>query len=185
MNIEWKRVEPTELENVGAYRTMVRKNFCLPDGRLAEYVTKEKEGSRSGAVVALTKDNKVILAKQFRVGPEKVMHELPGGGIEKGEDPLVGVGRELEEETGYTAGSIEPLGTIYKDAYTNCIWHYFIAYDCEPSDSGQKLDDTEFIEIELVSIPQLFALARSASMTDTEALFLAYEKLKELEGNKG
>ncbi len=182
MKLEWERLEPTSSEKVGDYRVMVRKNFRLPDGRVAEYVTKEAEGTRSGAVIALTKDNKVVLAKQFRVGPEKVMHELPGGGITKGEDPELGVLRELEEETGYVAGRVEPLGTIYKDAYTNCIWHYFIAYDCEPAATGQKLDDTEFIEIELVSIPELLRLARSASMSDTEALFLAYDKLKELEG---
>lgn len=182
MKLEWERVEPTVVEKVGEYRTMVRKHFRLPDGRVGEYVTKEKEGSCSGAVIALTKDNKVILAKQFRVGPEKVMHELPGGGIAKGEDPELGVLRELEEETGYTAGRVESLGTIYKDAYTNCIWHYFIAYDCELTETGQTLDDTEFIEVTLVSIPELFSLARSASMSDTEALFLAYDKLKELEG---
>ncbi len=182
MKLEWERVEPTTVEKVGEYRTMVRKNFRQPDGVVREYVTKEPENRLSGAVVALTKDNKVILAKQFRVGPEKVMHELPGGGINKGEDPMVGVARELEEEAGYTPGRMELLGTIYKDGYTNCLWYYFIAYDCTPTANGQQLDDTEFIEVELVSIKQLFRLAYSASMTDTEALFLAYDKLKELEG---
>ncbi len=182
MSLEWERVEPTEVVKVGEYRTMVRKNFRLPDGITREYVTKEKEGTVSGAIIALTHDNKVILAKQYRPGPQKVMYELPGGGIARGEDPEQGVLRELEEETGYKAGRVEPLGTIYKDAYTNAVWEYFIAYDCEPATGGQRLDDTEFIEVALVSVAELLALARSASMTDTEALFLAYDKLKELEG---
>jgi ADP-ribose pyrophosphatase len=182
MNLEWERVEPTEVVKVGEYRTMVRKNFRLPDGRIAEYVTKEKEGTVSGAIIALTRDNKVVLAKQFRVGPEKVMYELPGGGIAPGEDPEHGVLRELEEETGYKAGRVERLGKVYKDGYNNAVWEYFIAYDCEPTEGGQKLDDTEFIEVALVSVAELLAHARSASMTDTEALFLAYDKLKELEG---
>ena len=107
---------------------------------------------------------------------------LPGGKVEAHERPVGAAERELEEETGYKAGRIEPLGTIYKDAYTNAVWEYFIAYDCEPTESGQKLDDTEFIEVALVSVAELLAHARSASMTDTEALFLAYDKLKELEG---
>lgn len=177
MKLEWNRIEPTSIEKVGNYRTLVRKNFELPDGTHCEFVTKEPEGSTAQAVVALTTEGKIILAKQFRPGPEQVMYEIPGGKREKGETPEQGVVRELREETGYRVGRIEPLGTIYKDAYTNSIWHYFIAYDCVPDESGQELDETEFVETILVSCEELFELAHSAKLTDTEALFLAYDKL--------
>jgi ADP-ribose pyrophosphatase len=131
-------------------------------------------------VIALTNDNKVILAKQFRPGPEIIMFELPGGGIGRGEAFEAGIARELEEETGYTPGRIEHLGDVYKDAYTNTQWHYFIAYDCEPLAGGQSLDSTEFIEVVKVSIEELFELSRSAKMTDSEAVLLAYETLKKI-----
>ncbi len=181
MNIEWKRIEPTSIEKVGAFRTLVRKNFELPDGTLREFVTKEKESSHAQAVVALTPDGHVILARQFRPGPEKIMYELPGGGAEAGETPQEAALRELEEETGYRAGSVEHLGDVYKDAYTNTRWSYFLAHDCVPTGNGQQTDSTEFIEPVLVTVSELFEIARGAQMTDTEALFFAYDSLKQIE----
>lgn len=182
MNLEWKRVEPTEIVKVGEYRTMVRKNFILPDGTQREFVTKEPENSHSQAVLAITNDHQVVLAKQFRPGPQKVMYEVPGGKAEAGENSLEAATRELREETGYRAGRVEHLGDIYKDAYTNTMWSYFIAYDCELDEAGQQLDDTEFIQTVTVSIDELMKLAHNAQMTDTEALFLAYPRLMELKG---
>lgn len=40
-------------------------------------------------VVALTKDERLVLVRQYRHGVEKVLLELPAGAIEKGEDPKV------------------------------------------------------------------------------------------------
>ncbi len=177
MTLEWKRVEPTTVEQVG-YRTMVRKHFTLPDGSMHEFVTKGKEGSHSQAIIAITMDGHVVLAKQFRPGPEKIMYELPGGGIESGETSEQAVVRELREETGYEVGMVKHLGDLYKGAYTNTLRSYFIAYDCIPSELGQDLDDTEFIEPVLVTVEELFDLARKQAMTDTEALFLAYDELQ-------
>lgn len=180
MSIEWKRTGPTAVHKIG-WRTLVTKNFISPDGQESEFVTKEREDSHAQAVIALTPDNQVILAKQFRVGPEKVLHELPGGGAEAAETYEEAVIRELAEETGYVPhGKVEHLGDIYKDAYTNTCWHYFIAYDCRPNGKGQKLDPSEFIETALVTIPELFELGHNQAMTDTEALFLAYDKLQKL-----
>lgn len=184
MGIEWQRIGPTSSEKVGQFRTLVRKNFILPDGTAREFVTKEKEQSHAQAVVAITPDGHVILARQFRPGPERVMYELPGGGAEAGETPQEAAIRELEEETGYCAGRVEYLGDIYKDAYTNTRWSYFIAYDCVPTEDGQQLDATEFIEPVLVTIPELMEIAHQAQMTDTEALFLAYESLQKIERGK-
>lgn len=180
MNIKWRRTEPTLVQKIG-WRTLVTKHFIMPDGEYREFVTKEREDSHAQAIIALTADNKVILAKQFRAGPEKIMYELPGGGMEPGENPKEAVIRELAEETGYVPdGDVEHLGDIYKDAYTNTVWHYFIAYNCRPNDKGQKLDPAEFIEPILVTIPELIELGKNQSMSDTEALFLAYDKLQKL-----
>lgn len=67
-----------------------------------------------GAVVlAITKEEKIILIKQFRYPFKKELWELPAGKLEKGEDPLVCAGRELKEETGYSAKSITKLGSIF------------------------------------------------------------------------
>ncbi len=176
MNITWKRIEPTEVQKMG-WRTVVFKNFELPDGKVHTFGIKEAENTHAIATIALTKDDKVIVGRQYRPGPEKIMTEIPGGGANAGEDFEQAARRELQEETGYTAGKMTHLGDTYKDAYTNTLWHYFLAEDCTPHPDGAKPDEREFIEIKLISIPELFKIGRSTQMTDTEALFLAYERL--------
>jgi ADP-ribose pyrophosphatase len=174
----WKRIEPTTVQKVG-WRTIVTKTFEMPDGQTATFDTKEKEGTHCIATIALTADKQVIIARQFRAGPELVLDELPGGGMEAGEEAAEAANRELLEETGYRAGKIEHTGDAYKDAYTNIIWHFFLATNCEKV-AEQKLDNNEHVEVVLISIDQLFENARSAKLTDTDAVFLAYERLKAL-----
>jgi len=176
----WKRVEPTTITKVG-WRTIVTKTFELPDGSVQTFDTVHKEGQEFASVIALTKTKQVILASQFRVGPEKIMHELPAGFVDSGETPEQGARRELLEESGYEAGSLEYLGYINKDAYLNGKWHGFIAYDCKLV-TGQVGVAEEDIEIKLVSIDEFIKIAKNNGMTDPAFALMAYEKLMELKG---
>lgn len=176
---KWPYAEEPEEIKIG-WRRLVRKVFIDPDGTKQEYYTKDLSSRVSVAVIALTKDNKVVVAEQFRPGPELVMQEIPGGGAEEGEDLQAAVTRELHEETGYTVGTIEPLGKVYKDAYTNPSSNYFLARGCA-KDSEQHTDDGEFITVKEISIEELFDNARNARMTDSEGVFLAYEILKQIQ----
>lgn len=176
---EWPRTSEPEEIKIG-WRRLVRKVFLDPAGVEQEYYTKDSLDSISIATIALTPDNKVIVAEQFRPGPELIFEELPGGGHDKGETHEEAARRELHEETGYAAGTMTYLGKVHKDAYTNTTWHYFLATDCV-TDGKQHTDDGEFINIKEISISQLFANARAGMMSDVDAVFLAYDTLKELE----
>lgn len=155
--LEWKRLRPTTVRTVG-WRRVVIKTFQLPDGRVETYGT---------------------VARQFRPGPERLFDELPGGGVEPYDESFEAAARrELLEETGYIAGTMEFLGDMYKDAYQNTTWHYFLARNCLPHPEGQKLDETEHILICLVSITELMDNARSGHMTDPGAVLLAYDRLE-------
>lgn len=171
----WKRLPETKVVTVG-YRTLVIKNFALPDGKKTEFTTVDKEGARYAGCIALTTDNKVIAVKQFRSGPERIMYEMPGGGVEAGEEPLEAAKRELLEESGYQAGNIVKLGDVCKDAYTNAIHSFFLATDCQKV-SELQTDEHEYIEVELITIEQLLENTKNVRMTDSEAVLLGYEKL--------
>ena len=83
----------------------------LPNGRVFEPIVFE---FRSWAnVLALTKDQQVVLVRQYRHGVQKVLYEFPGGVIEDGEQPVEGVRRELLEETALS----QPRHTIEQPAF--------------------------------------------------------------------
>jgi ADP-ribose pyrophosphatase len=174
----WKRIEPTIVTKVG-HRTIVTKTFLLTDSTTAEFEIMCGDGQIFVAVVAVTEDNKIVIARQFRAGPELVMDELPGGGVEKGETPEAAVRRELREETGYEVGNIEYMGQIAKDAYINGRFHFFWATGCRKT-SEQELDLHELIEVDLITADQLIENAITGRMTEQALVLMAYDRLKAL-----
>jgi ADP-ribose pyrophosphatase len=82
-----------------------------------EYVSRSR-GIRAAVILAVDAEDHVILVEQYRVPLGRNCIELPAGLIGDhddvaGEDALVAAARELEEETGYRAGRIEPLGEFW------------------------------------------------------------------------
>ncbi len=79
-----------------------------------EYVARSR--GIKAAVILAVEDDHVLLVEQYRVPLGKNCIELPAGLIgdeTEGEDPLIAAGRELEEETGYSATHLESLGEYY------------------------------------------------------------------------
>jgi ADP-ribose pyrophosphatase len=172
----WKRIEPTKVTKVG-WRTVTTKTFVLNSGQTASFEVFGKESNRCAAIIAITADNKVVVARQFRPGPEKVLDELPGGFVEPDEDPKTAAIRELREEVGYDVGAVEYLGGFTtKDAYMQGEWHFYLARDCRKV-TEQKLENTEEVEIAEITIDQLIHNALNDKMTDSIAVFRAYDKL--------
>lgn len=174
----WKHLKEPEEIKVG-WRTLTRKTFERPDGVSAEYVTYGGTSDRHGAVLALTSDNMVVVAEQFRPGPEIIMFELPGGNIEKGEDPQEGVMRELREEVGYTSDDVEFLGEVCKDSYMNARWYFYLARNCKKV-SSQALEDGEFVNVRLMTIDDFLAAAKESRMSDAICVLMAYDRLQEI-----
>jgi ADP-ribose pyrophosphatase len=175
----WKKVEPTVITKID-YQNVIVKTFTLPNNDIVTRATFFSEGHRAAGTIAVTKDKKIIVAKQYRPGPEKILEELPGGFVDAGEEPEAAARRELLEETGYTPGSMIFLGEFPRDAYVNGTWYYFLALDCEHI-ASQALEDDEFVTYELRSIEDFLDNAKKGNMTDPGAVLAAYEKLKQLQ----
>ncbi len=67
-----------------------------------------------GAVVVLAErpDGAFVFVRQYRKAIETLLLETVAGTLEPGEDPKDCAVRELQEESGYVAETIESLGTI-------------------------------------------------------------------------
>jgi len=79
------------------------------DGSRHEWVYFRASGA-AVAIAAFTKDNKMILTRQYRHPFGKVIYDIPAGGTKEGETLEQAALRELEEETGYTAERLEWIG---------------------------------------------------------------------------
>ena len=153
-------------------RAVVAKTFRMPDGSQAVFTVTGDAGSRAVACVALTPRQTAVLAEQYRPGPERLMTELPGGGVEPGESLAGGAARELAEETGYVAEELIYLGEMCYDAYFGGSRHYFLATGCERRQE-QQLDPAEFVTVEEVTLSDLVRLAMTGVMTDPGGVLLA------------
>ena len=130
----------------------------LPNGKVFEAVALEFR--TWAAVLAITKDQQVVLVRQFRHGAQDVFWEFPGGVVQDGENPLDGARRELSEETGYTSSNMIEVGKFYPNpALQTNVMHAYLAYDVEKTDV-QELDDAEDIEVHLVSLDELIAMTK-------------------------
>src|SRR5688572_1745915 len=105
---DWKRIEPTVVTKVG-WRTITSKTFIMSNGKKVVFDTFHPDGQEFAAVIALTCDKKVIVAREYCTGPEIMMDDLPGGFVDEGELPEAAARRELLEETGYAPAEMHYL----------------------------------------------------------------------------
>ncbi len=122
-------------------------------------------------VIAITTDGLYVLIRQYRHGLDEIGVELCAGVSEVGEDPETAARRELLEETGYAGGQWSMMMKICQNPSTcNNFTYCFVARGVERV-SDQQLDDSEDIEVLLLSRDELLHLLQSGEMT--QALMLA------------
>lgn len=108
-------------------------------------------------VIPVTADGRVVMVRQYRHGLGHTTLEIPGGMLDPGESPADTAARELLEETGWRAGSVELLGTVSPNpALFGNRLHSFVATGCEQV-ADVVNDDTEHTTVELVRVEDIDA----------------------------
>lgn len=92
------------------FMSFVEEDIRDPGGRPYTYYQLESKWD-AVLVVPVREDGRLVLERIYRHPYRRYFLEFPAGGIDAGEDPLRAAARELEEETGYRAGSLRLLGS--------------------------------------------------------------------------
>jgi ADP-ribose pyrophosphatase len=142
----------------------------LPDGKTAtrEFLT------HPGAVGALafTPKGLILLVKQYRHPIRQFTYEIPAGKLGKGEDPLLCVKRELEEETGFTAGRVKKLTYFWPTgAFSDEVIHLYVADKLVETEAHP--DEDEFLEVVAVTPAQMGRMIRTGKIHDSKTM-IAY-----------
>jgi len=106
-------------------------------------------------VVAMTREEKLVVVRQYRFGTREITTEIPAGIIEDGEESREAAIRELKEETGYTGTEWEYLGYVEPNpAFLNNRCHHWLARNVEPT-SVPELDEGEHLLVGEMSLDEI------------------------------
>jgi ADP-ribose pyrophosphatase len=160
---KWRQ---TRREQVGSFRILDVFRIGLEDGagrpRGDAFTVRCNDWCN---VVAVTPDDHVVLVWQYRFGTDSFSLEIPGGVIDHGEAPEEAARRELCEETGYEAESIEPLLVIEPNpAIQNNRCFTFVARGARPT-AATGFDAQEELETALLPVARIGELLDSGQVT--------------------
>jgi ADP-ribose pyrophosphatase len=116
---------------------------------------------QSGSVAALPvlEDGRIVLVRQYRYAVDAFVWELPAGRRDAGEAPESGARRELEEEVGLRAGSLEPLMVLWTTpGFCDEVMHLFRATQLERvpprPEADERIEPTTFTLADALAMMQ-------------------------------
>ncbi|MCB6200302.1 NUDIX domain-containing protein [Extibacter muris] len=131
----------------------------------------------AAAVVPVLDDGRILMVRQYRNALERDTLEIPAGKLDvPGEPGIECSRRELEEETGYQAGTLDWLITIRPTvAYCDERIEIFVARGLTAS--RQNLDENEYVDVRPYELSELKEMIFDGRIEDskTVAALLAYE----------
>jgi ADP-ribose pyrophosphatase len=150
----------------------------LPTGKKTKREIVEHAGCT--AIVAIDSENNILLVRQYRKPVERMLLEIPAGGIEPGEKPLDGARRELEEETGFSATRWEELSLFYTSpGFTTECMYLYLATDLKPVERDADDDENiELLRVPLKKAPELIASGEVCDAKSIAGLLMALRKVR-------
>jgi ADP-ribose pyrophosphatase len=167
--------EPEILLETSRFR-VVRQSRQLDDGTVHSREIVVHPGA--AVILPLIDADRICLIRNYRVAVDEELIELPAGTIDQGEDPLATARRELLEETGYSAGSLEKLHDFWvSPGILNERMHLFVARDLTPGSS--RLERGEEIKTLVVSWSDALDMIDSRRIRDAKTIvgLLFYDRL--------
>jgi len=179
----WERLRSERLLET-PYFALRSDRLRLPGGEIKDpyYVVERPDAA---IIFPLTREGEVVLVRQYRPPLERMELGLPAGLVEEGEKPEAAARRELLEETGYSGGEWEELGSVASSPSLKDNWAYlFLARGVEEMASPDP-DEHELVEVVKVPVEKLLDFIRGGEIVSSSgvaAIMLALERLKDQPG---
>lgn len=166
MDMKEKKIEGNIIYD-GKVVKVVRDKVLTPNNT---YAYREIIKHNGGAAVLCVNDkDEIILEKQYRYAYDEVLFEIPAGKLEKDEDPYEAALRELEEETGFKANSLDFLGVIYPTCgYSNEKIYIYLAKDYKRTNT--HFDEDEVIESSFISLKNAKEMVINGMIKDAKTI---------------
>jgi len=150
----------------GRILNLRKDKIILPDGKEALREVVEHSG---GSCILCEKDGKILLVRQFRYPYKQELLELPAGKLNPGESPELTAIRELEEEGGIKADSVELMFEVYPSpGYTDEIIRIYRAVGIK--ETKTHLDEDEFLESVWIDKETLKNMIKNGEIKDGKTL---------------
>lgn len=170
-----------ELAYQGNLIQVYNDNLQLPDGKQVTYDLIRHSGG--AAVLPIDEQGRLILVCQYRNSVDREVLEIPAGLLEETDvSAEVCARRELEEEAGYIAESMEFIAQVYGaigvcDEKTDI----YLAEKLKPCE--RHLDPEEFIEIRYLELQEALAMIQRKEIIDAKTVIaIQYYQLKKTQG---
>jgi 8-oxo-dGTP pyrophosphatase MutT (NUDIX family) len=157
-DLRWRVVERTPVRDYRIFRSLAVRAAHPLTGAERDFTVLEVPDWVN--VIALTRDDRVVLIRQYRHGAERVHVEIPGGMVDPGEDHATAARRELAEETGYTSGDWRLVGTVEPNpAIHGNRLHTWLALDAERT-AECRLDAGEVVTVFTATLGEVTEMLR-------------------------
>ena len=146
--------------------TTVREDVAeMPNGKTTIYGV--IECNDCVAVLPFLDDEQVVLVRQYRyVFGENHRWEIPSGGVKPGEAIEAAARRELREEVGYDAQTLEHVSTYFPSkSIMRETGHLFIGRGLVSMEAVP--DETEFLEVAIFPFAQAIQMVIDSEIRDS------------------